>query len=84
MLLRNGQDHLLPDEGTALKPGDRLLFAGAVDAEALQSRMLDDDVLIDYARTGVERPRTWLGHWLQRGTPTMSSVAAARQTEVRG
>jgi hypothetical protein len=55
-----------------------------MDAEVLQSRMLDDDVLIDYARTGVERPRTWLGHWLQRGTPTMSSGAAATQTEVRG
>jgi len=50
----------------------------------LQSRMLDDDVLIDYARTGFERPRTWLGHWLQRRTPTMSSGAAATQTGVRG
>jgi len=84
MLLRNGHDHLLPDEGTALKQGDRLLFAGAMDAEVLQSRMLDDDVLIDYARTGFERPRTWLGHWLQRRTPTMSSGAAATQTGVRG
>lgn len=84
LLLRNGSDRLLPDEGTELKPGDRLLFAGAAGAEALQSRLLDDDVAIDYVRTGVERPRTWLGHWLQRRTPLTSPVAVAAQAEVRG
>jgi voltage-gated potassium channel len=82
LLLEQGErDLLLPDEGTVLQPGDRLLFAGAAGAEALQSRLLDDDVAIDYVRTGVERPRTWLGHWLQRAAPVTTSVA---QAEVRG
>jgi voltage-gated potassium channel len=82
LLLEQGErDLLLPDEGTVLQLGDRLLFAGAAGAEALQSRLLDDDVAIDYVRTGVERPRTWLGHWLQRAAPVTTSVA---QAEVRG
>ena len=67
LLVQGGHDLLLPDEATVLQSGDRLLFAGAAGAEALQSRLLDDDVAIDYVRTGVERPRTWLGRWLQRG-----------------
>lgn len=69
LLLRNGDDLLLPDEVTALAPGDQVLFAGASDAEALQSRLLEDDVAIDYVRTGRERPRTWIGRWLQRTVP---------------
>ena len=84
LLEQGGRDLLLPDEGTVLQPGDRLLFAGAAGAETLQSRLLEDDVVIDYVRTGFERPRTWLGHWLQRGTSPTLPVAAAPQAEVRG
>ncbi len=84
LLLRNGRDQLLPDEGTVLQPGDRLLFAGAAGAEALQSRLLDDDVAIDYVRTGVERPRTWLGRWLQGGTTLPAMAATGAQAGERG
>ncbi len=83
LLEQGGRDLLLPDKGTVLQPGDRLLLAGAAGAEALQSRLLDDDVAIDYVRTGVERPRTWLGHWLQRWVPVSTSVATETQVEVR-
>jgi Trk K+ transport system NAD-binding subunit len=83
LLLRNGRDQLLPDEGTVLQPGDRLLLAGGAGAEALQSRLLDDDVAIDYVRTGVERPRTWLGRWLQRGTALSGVVATGTQAGER-
>jgi hypothetical protein len=83
LLLRNGRDQLLPDEGTVLQPGDRLLFAGAAGAEALQARLLDDDVAIDYVRTGVEQPRTWLGRWLQRGTALPGVVATGTQAGER-
>jgi hypothetical protein len=84
LLLRNGRDQLLPDEGTVLQRGDRLLFAGAAGAEALQSRLLDDDVAIDFVRTGVERPHTWLGRWLQRGTTLPAVVTAGTQAGERG
>lgn len=73
LLLRNGDDVLLPDEGTALEAGDRVLFTGASDARLVQSRLLEDDVVIDYVRTGLERPRTWIGRWLQR--PVTNPVA---------
>jgi Trk K+ transport system NAD-binding subunit len=74
LLQRDGGDVLLPDEDTPLKFGDRLLFVGAAGAESLQARVLDDDVSIDYVRTGREPPRTWVGRWLER----MRAAPAAR------
>jgi len=84
LLVQGGRDMLLPDEATILQAGDRLLFAGAAGAEALQSRLLDDDVAIDYVRTGVERPHTWLGRWLQRGTTLPAVGASGTQAGERG
>ncbi len=66
MLLHSGRATLLPDESTALHSGDRILFAGAEQAERVQSRLLHDDVAIDYVRTGREPARTWVGRWLER------------------
>jgi voltage-gated potassium channel len=66
LLLHNGRDSLLPDEGTPLTAGDRVLFAGEQSAERVQERLLGDDVAIDYVRTGSEPPRTWVGRWLAR------------------
>ena len=74
-------DTLLPDEATVLQSGDRLLFAGAEGAEALQSQLLDDDVAIDYVRTGREPPRTWLGRWLQRTVLATAPVAAKSEAQ---
>lgn len=80
LLLRNGRDLLLPDEATLLQSGDRLLFAGADGAQALQSQLLDDDVAIDYVRTGQEPPRTWLGRWLQRTAQASAPVTSKTET----
>lgn len=66
LLQREGKDLLLPDSTMALALGDRVLFVGAADAEALQCRVLDDDVAIDFVRTGHEPPRTWVGRWIER------------------
>jgi len=70
LLLTSGRDVLLPDEHTALRSGDRILFAGEGGVEGLQRRTLTDDVAIDYLRTGHEPSRTWLGRLLAgaRGT----------------
>lgn len=64
MLSRNGRDTLLPDAQTALAKNDRIVFAGTREVEGMQRRTLADDVAIDYLRTGVESPRTWLGRLL--------------------
>lgn len=66
LLLSNGRDVMLPDEGTPLAAGDRVLFAGVQEAERVQERLLGDDVAMDYVRTGHEPPRTWIGRWLER------------------
>ena len=81
MLLQGERELLLPDEATVLQSGDRLLFAGAEGAEALQSQLLDDDVAIDYVRTGQEPPRTWLGRWLQRTGLTPTPVTSTSETQ---
>jgi Trk K+ transport system NAD-binding subunit len=67
LLLRSdGRDALLPDEQTALRAGDVILFAGETGVEGLQRRTLADDIAVDYLRTGREPPRTWFGRLLAR------------------
>lgn len=66
LLLSRGRDLLLPGEGTALRAGDRILFAGHAEAETLQRHTLNDDGAIHYLRTGREPARTWLGRLLAR------------------
>lgn len=66
LLLQSGRDHLLPDEGTVLKAGDRILFAGGDGMEQVQARLIADDTAIDYVRTGREPQRTWVGRLLAR------------------
>jgi Trk K+ transport system NAD-binding subunit len=56
----SAEDLGLPPADTELRPGDRVLFAGAVGVEALQRRYLWDPALLERARTGVEPPRSWL------------------------
>jgi Trk K+ transport system NAD-binding subunit len=66
LLVRNGRDILMPDEQTRIVAGDRILFAGEAEAEFLQRRLQNDNFAIDYVRTGVEPPRTWVGHLIER------------------
>ncbi|MBI3155957.1 MAG: NAD-binding protein [Burkholderiales bacterium] len=64
LLVSAGRDVLLPEEQTTLHAGDRILFAGEAGVEGLQRRTLGDDGAVDYLRTGIEPPRTWLGRLL--------------------
>jgi Trk K+ transport system NAD-binding subunit len=66
LLVRNGRDILMPDERTHIVAGDCILFAGESESEFLQRRLLNDNFAIDYVRTGVEPPRTWIGHLIER------------------
>jgi Trk K+ transport system NAD-binding subunit len=66
LLVASGRDVLLPDQHAVLRAGDRVLFAGEGGVEGLQRRTLDDDIAIDYVRTGHEPSRTWLGGWINR------------------
>lgn len=65
LLLAKGREHLLPDEHTPLQLGDRILFAGDAEAESLQRRVLNDDSVVHYLRTGREPAHTWLARLLE-------------------
>lgn len=60
MLARGSDLVLLPATDTTLMPGDRILFVGDERAERLQRRYMRDVTAVEYARSGVEPPRTWL------------------------
>jgi Trk K+ transport system NAD-binding subunit len=60
LLVRKGQTLMLPSPGTALKPGDRILFIGRERARVRQLSFLREPGVFDYVRTGVQSPRGWL------------------------
>jgi Trk K+ transport system NAD-binding subunit len=59
-LTGNFDDVILPAADTELAPGDRILFAGIAEVEALQRRFLLDPSPIVFVRTGIEPPRSWV------------------------
>ena len=64
LLLRKKQEIPLPEETTPLLSGDRVLFAGQRHVEALQKRFLLEPSPLEYVRTGIEPPRSWLSRRL--------------------
>lgn len=60
LLLRKKQEFPCPDENTRLLPGDRILFAGRRNVEAVQKRFYLEPSPLAYVKTGVEPPRSWL------------------------
>lgn len=60
LLLRKAMEMPLPDEGTLLLSGDRILFAGQRHVEELQKRFYLEPSPLQYVRTGMEPPRSWL------------------------
>ncbi|MBL8310860.1 MAG: NAD-binding protein [Burkholderiales bacterium] len=70
MLARGNQETLLPDAQTPLQIGDRILFVGDERATRLQRRFSRDPLVIDYVRSGVQQPRTWLFRKLRRRSAT--------------
>ncbi|WP_148716056.1 potassium channel family protein [Chitinolyticbacter meiyuanensis] len=60
MLTRAGRDILLPPPETPLAFGDAILFAGTTGARSAQDVILDQYPVIDYVRTGLDQPQSWL------------------------
>lgn len=60
LLLRKKTEIPLPDEATQLLSGDRILFAGQQGVELAQERFLLEPSPLQFVRTGVEPPRSWL------------------------
>lgn len=60
LLLRKKKEIPLPAETTRLLSGDRILFAGLRHVEGLQKRFYLEPSPLEYVRTGIEPPRSWL------------------------
>jgi voltage-gated potassium channel len=63
MMVRGAITSLLPEEDTALKAGDRVLFVGRRRAQKMQQRIAADPLAMESLLTGHEPPRTALFRW---------------------
>ena len=66
MLEREDKTILLPAEDTALKPGDRILFAGDDVARRLQQRYLTEPGTVAWVCSGSEPARGFIFRWLEQ------------------
>ncbi len=66
MLRRRGEDRLLPEDGSLLRAGDQLLFAGQSRALRGQRAALSNVNVLDYLRTGRNVPGGWIWQRLAR------------------
>ena len=60
LLLRKQTEIPLPPSDMPLRSGDRILFAGKRGVETAQERFLLEPSPLEYVRTGIEPPRSWL------------------------
>ncbi len=71
LLVRGNDNTLLPDPGTALQPGDRILFTGRSGTRGTMGWALHNPTALDYLVTGNEIPDgtvwRWLARWRQPG-----------------
>jgi len=81
MLARGSDLTLLPAAETTLLPGDRILFVGDDRAERLQRRYIRDVTAVEYARSGVEPPRSWLFRVLRARRERTAQQRASRGGE---
>ncbi|MEZ5730039.1 MAG: NAD-binding protein [Burkholderiaceae bacterium] len=66
MVERRAETLLLPGPEVELKPGDRVLFVGDDFARRVQQRYLMEPGAIEWVRSGVEPPRSWVFRRLMR------------------
>ncbi|MEJ2686419.1 MAG: NAD-binding protein, partial [Gammaproteobacteria bacterium] len=64
LLVRHGQETLLPEADTTLNADDRLLFCGRPEAYRLMSWNVRNYNRLNYVCTGVERPSGFVWQWL--------------------
>ncbi len=68
LLMRSEEEHLLPEDGTPLKAGDRVLFCGREGVAARMQWVLNNLNTLHYAETGVMKPEGYVWSWLARRT----------------
>ncbi|WP_269531371.1 TrkA family potassium uptake protein [Chitinimonas sp. BJYL2] len=66
LLIQRDTEILLPPPETPLHLGARILFLGQPSARRAQQATINQARTIDYVRTGIEQPNSWLFQWLAR------------------
>lgn len=66
LLEHQGQRLVLPEPGTRLRKGDRVLFCGGDEAHRLMARSLQDLHQLRYVATGEDAPEAWIWRWAGR------------------
>ncbi len=68
LLLRraDGEEILLPDGNVRLEPDDQLLFCGVSGSASQMRWTAQNHNVLEYVRTGSERPSGWIWRWLAR------------------
>jgi Trk K+ transport system NAD-binding subunit len=66
MLERGDTVMLLPEPGTVLKPGDRILFVGSAMTRRLQRRYLSEPGTVAWVLTGNDPPRGYIFRWWEQ------------------
>lgn len=61
-----GEITLMPEADHALRPGERVLFAGAHGAADRMQTSLFQDRALHYVMTGEDLPVSWMARWLAR------------------
>ncbi len=80
-LIRHGVIGVLPESATILQPGDHVLFVGSERAQRLQQRYLTDVSTVQFVRTGVEVPRSWLFRYLQKRRHSRLATASTLRVD---
>jgi len=67
LLVRPGERVLVPEEDTALRPGDRILFCGRHHVRDRMAWTLQNCSSLSYILTGAHRPQGHVWRWLSPG-----------------
>jgi Trk K+ transport system NAD-binding subunit len=76
LLVRVGEEMLLPPDGLPLQRGDQLLFAGTNESRELQLSTLVNSNVLDYVMLGCDIPGGWVWEHLARRLTTRAREAA--------
>ncbi len=67
LVMRSGQEpKVMPALGTAVQPGDQILFCGTAGSLRLLDATLNNEYTLRYLISGIDQPRGYVMQWLKR------------------
>ncbi len=76
LVMRSGQEpKVMPALGTAVQPGDQILFCGTAGSLRLLDATLNNEYTLRYLISGIDQPRGYVMQWLKRRNSSRVSPA---------